>query len=165
MNRKNIELAIQVMTRVKEYEKSTKRKFLDMSDFVIPSNFGPIPTTEEEVVNSCGTTCCVSGWLAISPEFRALGVFQGDWGEAVAYGETIHPETTLPNMLFGSSSLTLAYLFDLPVNIIEDLIYEQNILINNDVDMVLKIMNTWITEFDDLKYCHYHDYDYYFKYE
>ena len=145
------------MERVKEYENSTKRKLLDMSAFMrIPSTINysdfnfMIPNTEENVVKLCGTTCCFSGWLAVSPEFRELGVTQGVHGGAEF--PPFHEGFILveEDVNCGERSLTgstLAYLFDLPTYIVERLIFKSATAISNDVDKVIETLKMWLENF------------------
>ena len=90
-NIENIKLAITVMERVKKNEEELGRQQLDMGLF--PANiyhsYAPTLETAEEAVNSCGTICCLAGWLAVSPEFRKQGYSLNKYGTPILSGKNI----------------------------------------------------------------------------
>lgn len=141
MNRENIESAITVMRRIKDAEKTVGRKLLDMSWFVNGEDRPLTAATDEfAIIHSCGTTCCVSGWLALSPEFQKLGIKRGKLGEATS--EEYYWDTH-------SGYLALAKIFDLPADRVFSLLYNLNIVSFNEV---LNVMNHWLKYYQDYKF-------------
>jgi hypothetical protein len=75
----NRKLLIKLMQHVKKMEQFFNKELFDLRDF--QSSY-KISKTKSQVIN-CGTTCCVSGWVAICPAFTEQGVRQGEYlGEA-----------------------------------------------------------------------------------
>ena len=81
-NIENINKAIAVMKRVKENETILNRTLFDINSwqgyegkatYLLRTTYHkdtPVAFTEEEALHNCGTTCCLAGWMAVSPEFR-----------------------------------------------------------------------------------------------
>lgn len=64
MNLNNVKKAIAIMERVKERD--------DLLDLCVWQHPKAIQETEEEL-HECGTSACLAGWIAVSPEFQADG--------------------------------------------------------------------------------------------
>lgn len=81
-NTENINKVIQIMERVKANEQSLGRPLFQLKSFLgYQGNWFDeritkfnAPQTENAVLSHCGTTCCVAGWIAVSPEFKHLGL-------------------------------------------------------------------------------------------
>lgn len=100
INKENIKKAITVMERVKANEITMERKLLNMSFFRQGENDDVFSLKEEdEILHSCGTTCCFAGWIAVSPEFREQGVTSTPIGE-IQIGECDNIEDNMET-LFG----------------------------------------------------------------
>lgn len=67
MNKENVEIAINVMKRVKSRGGNLKMVAWQKSIEVLH--------TEDALINKCGTACCFAGWLGVSPEFKEKGGF------------------------------------------------------------------------------------------
>ena len=66
MNVENIDKVIAIMKRI------PKEQFYIETYQSKNKPEGKYYYNEEEVLENCGTTCCVSGWVRVSPEFRDL---------------------------------------------------------------------------------------------
>lgn len=107
INAENIKKAITVMERVKANEGYLRRKLFDLSSFQEYGEEAQI--TEEAALNVCGTTCCFIGWLAISPEFRELGVEMGSSGNIEFFNRSqkwVNTELDILCSLLGVSART-----------------------------------------------------------
>lgn len=131
------------MTRVKSHESQLGINPLYMMSYVEKGDGYSIPSTEKEAINACGTQCCVSGWLALSPEFKELGVIQGEDGEAIL------PEFAKWKEWYQPTAMSLAKLFDLPAEIVDVLIYDFEI---TTIDEVVDRMNSWLAEHKDSEF-------------
>lgn len=86
INKENIRKAINVMQRVADNEETLKRQLFYLPYYQTYNgewDGHDLYKTEDEAINHCGTTCCFVGWLAISPEFRELGVNTNFYGAPV----------------------------------------------------------------------------------
>lgn len=64
MNKKNIQIAIDVMKRAGEVDMLLYQR--------TPGQFDKTVYSEEEA-HECGTIACFAGWLSLSPEFKEQG--------------------------------------------------------------------------------------------
>lgn len=102
----NIHLMQDVMNRVANNEVLLKRKLLNVNSFQHRPDrdrdsyeeYPEVLQSESAVLHNCGTTCCVTGWIAVAPEFRLQGIIAGSNGAART--QVDDPLGTLMN-LFG----------------------------------------------------------------
>lgn len=90
--------------------------------------FAPNITPSSEAVH-CGTIACAGGWIALNPEFEALGVRAGSFGAPRFWGL--------------SSYEALAKLFDISINDANDLF---NFKTSDDADTFGKVENDLMTD-------------------
>lgn len=69
MNIQRLQSLINIMTRVRDYNVGFDIR--NWSDWESTGKDGKMQS--QGAYNDCGTTACVAGWLAVSPEFKALG--------------------------------------------------------------------------------------------
>lgn len=96
MKIQNIDKLIKLMKRIPE-EKFDIRYFQDRSQNENMLN-------EEEILNTCGTTCCISGWIRISKEFKHLHAEEVNCSSAfvtkkvfnrVGYNSSMYPRSIM----------------------------------------------------------------------
>lgn len=99
--RKNRKLLITLMEYVGKLETKFQKKLFDMSTF---QHTGRENTTEikknKKDIIECGTTCCVSGWIAQCPAFQEQGVVIDSYDGSAHMSTCFNPETTFMS-LFG----------------------------------------------------------------
>ena len=77
MNKKHIQIVIDVMTRVRDQGRAFD--FSQWQGF----DYGDDPVITERELHTCGSPACVGGWLAVSPEFAAVGGSVGECGQPI----------------------------------------------------------------------------------
>lgn len=91
-----LEICITVMQRVHDNNcKFGMRCWQDLD------TTGEAKSTEADL-KECGTPACFGGWLAVSPEFIALGGLCKAWGAPVFKGAT--DDRAISNFLFGNTN-------------------------------------------------------------
>ena len=74
-NKKNVQDAINIMERAGKVDMGKWQQ----THFSSPDETGPVGSESE--LHEYGMTACFGGWLAVSPEFKAVGGSAGDRGE------------------------------------------------------------------------------------
>ncbi|MDI1362545.1 hypothetical protein [Methylotenera sp.] len=71
MNINKLKTLIAIMTRVETEQRAFNINL--WQQMAITDDDGYKPHRTEQEVSDCGTSCCVAGWLGVSPEFIAEG--------------------------------------------------------------------------------------------
>jgi hypothetical protein len=127
LNVSNINKLIGIMQRVPE-------NHFDISVFIdnLDEEYEDLPPkeiTEQMVVESCGTICCVSGWIRIAPEFKHLQSSRPEYKYELSF---VHKNIGTDDWM-RAEELSLAKLLGIPESLAEDIIYPRSSTIYKSV--------------------------------
>lgn len=78
MNRDNIQTTIAILQRAKKFDITSYQRPDNIDDMYDDPEWR-FATTEEEL-HACGNSACIAGYVAVSPEWRALGGVSSNGG-------------------------------------------------------------------------------------